>query len=419
MTSAVWLRRILALLALVFFAAAANGQSYQKAYDENVEPVVGVVTHEGTGEALDVMQKSVERAKQVQDDLKAGVETALQTRSGAAKKLGKKLVEESKGVSAEYAKEISWLDKLKKLAQIIDIVSTGAKVAGNLAEGDTQGAKHALVDDVCKKVCAAGGAAALSWIPGVGSIAGAAGGEEAYKKYLKPLLDKRDQELREKAAKDAQLDQWVPREQVIDSQGKVRELERDMYFDPASGLIKRRPPQEQEKWEAQKKREFFDGRKLDAIHKDYLAGKLPRSEFDKALSDFKKRDPLAVWEPPKLEYTAAPAGSAGATRGILERVKPQQVSASGGDSSGTLTITFWNVGALAQGYGDASAVTRHRNGVETVSGTFSGGPNGTLSFVVDGEKTSMHLSGGKTLTGPYGSLPVKNPQAFDGWPDEL
>lgn len=91
----------------------------------------------------------------------------------------------------------------------------------------------------------------------------------------------------------------------------------------------------------------------------------------------------------------------------------------------TETLTFWNVGAMAPGYGEATLRGRcvaSLNGVTHESGgsgTFSGGPHGSITFS-DGEgSVSVKIIDGKTLELPdIGTRPLPA-GAFDDWPRDL
>jgi hypothetical protein len=128
-------------------------------------------------------------------------------------------------------------------------------------------------------------------------------------------------------------------------------------------------------------------------------------------------------------------------RPLLEQITPQQVSVpfethgdySSGEFKNIVTckfvVTFWNVGALVPGYGNATikgTCTASLNGASAAmnaTGTFSGGPNGTITFSVDtGEGGgdmggTIQLNNGQTATMEEGGTrPLSNPGAFANWP---
>lgn len=87
----------------------------------------------------------------------------------------------------------------------------------------------------------------------------------------------------------------------------------------------------------------------------------------------------------------------------------------------TITVSFWNVGSQVSGYGDASF---HRRSVaslngaseeESCGGSFSGGPNGVLSFSGACAGTKLGLRGGSTISADGVTLTVSNPDAFSAW----
>jgi RHS repeat-associated protein len=97
----------------------------------------------------------------------------------------------------------------------------------------------------------------------------------------------------------------------------------------------------------------------------------------------------------------------------------------------TWTLTFWNVGALAQGLGAATLggfCISSRDGSRTnfsQTGTFSGGPDGILTFPSysgDGGSYSLQVRGGKTVSLPeateVGEVPLPA-DAFADWPKNL
>ncbi len=120
----------------------------------------------------------------------------------------------------------------------------------------------------------------------------------------------------------------------------------------------------------------------------------------------------------------------------LERITPQQVSVpfeneedfSAGEFKNIVTcrfvVTFWNVGALVPGYGGAiirGTCTASLNGASAAmnaTGTFSGGPNGTITFSADGDMGgTIQLNNGQTATMEgVGTRPLSNPGAFANWP---
>ena len=87
----------------------------------------------------------------------------------------------------------------------------------------------------------------------------------------------------------------------------------------------------------------------------------------------------------------------------------------------TQVLTFWNVGALAPGYGTATisaSCVASLNGSRadhTGKGTFSGGPSGTVVF----EGASLQLHGGATISIPEVGERALPAGAFSDWPEDL
>jgi len=81
---------------------------------------------------------------------------------------------------------------------------------------------------------------------------------------------------------------------------------------------------------------------------------------------------------------------------------------------------FYNVGQLVEGYGDVNIEIRweERNtpyGQTIVGKYFTGGPNGTIHFTLDGEEGSVQVVNGTKITGMLNDIPIDNPNAFGEW----
>jgi hypothetical protein len=207
---------------------------------------------------------------------------------------------------------------------------------------------------------------------------------------------------------------------------------------------------------------------LDQAAKDLKEGKINEAQFDKIVKDFntpgkepartRKNKPHAAME--EREGGTEEEGGKGVNGAkgdsveengegeeeetlpepkpgdddILQPVKPVLVTAAttfdGDYSAGefknivteTITVTFWNVGALAAGYEGATYKWRavaSLNGVESVkncSGSFTGGPSGSLTFACEGVTITMRLLGGRMIQMGEHTLRVQNPEAFADWP---
>jgi hypothetical protein len=101
------------------------------------------------------------------------------------------------------------------------------------------------------------------------------------------------------------------------------------------------------------------------------------------------------------------------------------------DAAGQVVIVdyyweFWNVGKLGgEKYSKAKlTIVYAQNGPSTPSiyeGYFTGGPNGDFHVEIKGhEWPASKLNGGKVIVSSNGySFPVDNPEAFNGWDDEI
>jgi hypothetical protein len=126
------------------------------------------------------------------------------------------------------------------------------------------------------------------------------------------------------------------------------------------------------------------------------------------------------------------------TPGILDIVTPVRVSftwrqetdASAGEFKNTIICsgraTFWNVGALAPGYEKVEwtgeCTTTMSGGKDPIrgSGTFSGGPDGTLKVVNAGETIAIPIVGGRVAVVPeIGECALSPANAFANWPAKL
>jgi hypothetical protein len=122
---------------------------------------------------------------------------------------------------------------------------------------------------------------------------------------------------------------------------------------------------------------------------------------------------------------------------ILKYVKPQTATASarraenlgaGGVGNSLVTeavLTFWNVGSLVDGHGQAEMKVRSvltmtgQGDTHVLKGTFSGGPRGTFVFDGPDGPTRFRLSDGKTAVTDGLTFTLSNPEVFKGWPREL
>jgi len=420
--------------------------SWGDVYQEQVPALTDMATKEFWDPAINEMADGCEENARTLEDLatkinkRAGSKAGKNLPAGLSKK-GRDLVKESKKHSKSYRAKSGFLKKAGKFLKMVDFVSSGAKVAGYLAEGDMTGASGVFLDEASKKLCAGGGSAALSWIPVVGQTAGAAAGEEFHKNYVRPEIEKRENDLRESEYKDKYLNKpWLAPTTIMDSKGNIRELPSDMYYDRNSGLVKRRSPAEQKAYERKKYIEYKDAKKLNRLIDGLAKGDISEEEYDEALDNYRDRDKSKPWEPPswleESEATEEEEGEAG-DGSILNYVHPVKLTAKGSEemdlSAGefenvattTITISFWNVGNMAPGYGSATVNIKTKfsghPAVEerTCKGSFSGGPNGSFTINCEGETQKMGLVNGSHIDAGDVRLTVSNPGAFKDWPSKF
>jgi hypothetical protein len=99
------------------------------------------------------------------------------------------------------------------------------------------------------------------------------------------------------------------------------------------------------------------------------------------------------------------------------------------ERSFNITVTFWNVGKLGGDQYKASITTLYPVGNDNdcfmaggpMVSDFEGGPNGSVAG--NGDYWQMKLVNGEyfaiTFSGIYASIPVENPEIFDGWTDDV
>ncbi|HPR41488.1 MAG TPA: FecR family protein [Candidatus Methanofastidiosa archaeon] len=81
---------------------------------------------------------------------------------------------------------------------------------------------------------------------------------------------------------------------------------------------------------------------------------------------------------------------------------------------------FYNVGQLVEGHGDVKVEVKWEErdtpyGRTFVGRYFTGGPNGTIYFTMDGVEMSVQVVNGTTITGLPNDIPIDNPGAFGEW----
>jgi hypothetical protein len=157
-----------------------------------VEPA----THEGTGEAIDQAQQAAAANGNLSNTKAKGPSGA----SGSGKRA------QATAWKSDQAKKAGFLDKLGKILDVIDVVSTAAKAAGHLVEGDTIGAGEVVVNDLTKKGAAALGSAFGTAVGGpMGAVVGAGAAEEIHNATTGKLISKTADAIRDQQAQDAML----------------------------------------------------------------------------------------------------------------------------------------------------------------------------------------------------------------------
>ncbi len=163
----------------------------------------------------------------------------------------------------------------------------------------------------------------------------------------------------------------------------------------------------------------------------------PRPDADAAAPDAGDDDDDDDDDDDEDDDDEAPTDEPDVVPGILDRVAARRITlnfshdidASHGEFHNIVTcsfsISFWNVGALAPGYGGATMKGRcvaSLNGVSSEtssSGSFTGGPNGTLRYS-DGETSAeLKLEGGRTISIPDVGTRNLPADAFADWPKDL
>ncbi len=141
------------------------------------------------------------------------------------------------------------------------------------------------------------------------------------------------------------------------------------------------------------------------------------------------------------EREAADAGATpepeGTVPGILDKVAAKKITftftheidMSAGEFKNiircTETLEFWNVGAMASGYAKATINGRCEAGLagtedrHSHGGTFSGGPDGIIVFVSDGERIEIKLSNGQSASIPEIGTRTLPADAFADWPKDI
>jgi len=340
------------------------------------------------------------------------------------------------------AKGASFLSTLGTALKILDVVSVAAQGVAYLAEGDTTGAAGVMAGEITKKTSEGIGAITGSFfVPVVGSIGGAALGNEAWERAIKPEIEKREQALREAEYLHAKLNKpWLKHQQFIDSTGSVRDLEDDQYVERGSGLVRRRTPEEQAGFERAEYTQWRNKKTWEQINKDHADGKIDDKRLAELQVSYANRSLVDPWQPSGLSFVEQPTPRS--QEELIAGINPIQLTASGSTTESiegytiltNLEFAFWNLGNYSPEHNKAVLkITSSHDETVVLVGTFSGGPNGTLSFSHEGEiqtfqvRNGTHLiaeverlsSDGSEIETVTLTLPLSNPSAFADWPKEL
>lgn len=358
-------------------------------------------------------------------------------------------------------RQAGFLSKLGNALTVLDFVSVAAQGAGYLYEGDATGAAGVVANEAAKKTAEAVGAFGFSWAPG-GAVYGSWGGNKAWEKYVKPVIDAREQAMREAELKRQIANKpWLEEKEFLDANGHSRRMAVDEYIDRDSGLVKRRNPADQAKFEATAHAKWKSQKAMAEVEADHAAGRIDDQALREAQTSFRNRDPGVPWEPPGFalipepdmpevevpeasESEAVPEETVVETYDELAGYPAVQLTASGsmtetidgwGDMTTRFEFAFWNLGAYSRGHDRAVLqIINSGEGSQTLVGVFSGGPNGTLVFQDDeGGSHSFRVEGGAVVVAELERLvangtevevitlrmPISDPGAFADWPEGL
>lgn len=335
----------------------------------------------------------------------------------------------------------NFLSKLGTVLNLIEVVSVAAETAGYLSAGDTIGATSAAVKGGVKKGAETAGALAGSVFTPAGSIAGAMAGNAAYKEFVEPKIEAAEEAARDEQTRKKYVNKpWYTPQQYMDSDGNIQYLSEDQYMDKETGDIYTRSPEEQKEYEHQQRVHWQNQNTLQKLIEDYKNGKLSGKDLLDLIERYDRHDDDSVWDPEADTETDEEANEETKTetdedqpdfQALLADVPPVKLTAKGsktrkiGDLTvlETYTFTFWNVGNYVPQYKAASLrvdfTSKTHNDYNVMTGTFSGGPNGTITIQHDEGSESFNLRNGTHVTGELGNLPISNPAAFANWPKEL
>lgn len=213
-------------------------------------------------------------------------------------------------------KTAEFLSTLGPFLKQLDVAPVSADSRSALAESSTKGAIGTLWQGGLELPAERAGAMASSFVPGA-SIVGAWAGNDVWKNHIKPVVDKRQEDVLYKMKQDAidiAFRAYLTLQQVMDDQGNVLVLGRDEYFDPGKSVINRRSADERKKFEQVKKELRSQRRRWEELKEGYQAGKIN----DEVMSmTYEAQDPLLYQ---KILASSSPAAQAIASRQGLQSV---------------------------------------------------------------------------------------------------
>ena len=244
-------------------------------------------------------------------------------------------------------------------------------------------------------------------------------------KKIKEMADKRKAD-QEKEFKEAELKEQADKERAAREKAEAEAAKKRLEEKIKDS---KKEPEEKPEADADKKKSYAD--MTPEERREALKNNDPEA-WEAVKAGLTGEDKQADADKPDAEDEADAANPPPPSDADAE-ITPVKVTASGsmdGDYSAggftnivttTITVSFWNVGSQVPGYGEASLKRRSvasLNGVseeESCGGTFSGGPNGVLSFSGACAGTKLSLRGGSSISAEGVTLSVSNPDAFSAW----
>lgn len=279
---------------------------------------------------------------------------------------GKKVAAGLRDSEAKQLAAAGLSDKIADTLDFLDKYTLAVKTAAYLSEGDVTGAVNLWVKDTAKKllekVTTLGLGKAGKWLGlketiGAGLL-GTLTGEVISENVIDAWLDRNEQAVRDAEYREKYLNKpWLPAQQVMDDHGNVHTLDPDTYVERGTGLIKRRTPEEQARYEDQQHTKWLDGRTWEGIMNDLASGKINAAQYEEFRSKYSSRDPSKPWDPNAVSLLGA-GRFAGSYSGRF---------AGGGSGSIHFTISGTNVSGTLSG-----VCTKNPCQGDAVAGSFRG-----------------------------------------------